>query len=132
MIYPLLLAAQMSFAPDTGAAQKTITATVNKQIAETTAATLASPSSPGGPSQEMMIIPPHDRAADLLEAYLFLKQHNIASSILVIMKDKSTLTNILDIQIMKNGTLLIFKVNTLQGEKYMLVKTEDVDSLSVL
>lgn len=132
MILTLLLLAQMNFAPNTSAAQKTITATVNKQIAEQTAASLASPTAQGGSTQEMMIIAPNDRATDLLEAYNFLKQNNVASSILVIMKDKSTLTGILDIQIMTKGTLLIFKLNTLQGEKYMLVKTEDVDSLAVL
>ncbi|MBP9841591.1 MAG: hypothetical protein KBC64_04110 [Simkaniaceae bacterium] len=133
MIISLFIAAGMGFTPDTSQAQKTISTTVNKQIAQETAASMAAHEG-GGTSgtQEMMLIAPNDRAGDLLEAYIYLKQCNVASSISVSMKDKSVLSNILDMQLMKNGTLIVFKISTLQGEKYRLVKTEDIDALVVL
>ena len=136
MITPFFILAAMNLAPNTAAAQQTITATVNKQMAQETAASMAAPQAAGGApggviSQEMMMIAPNDRASDFVQAYALLKQYNVASSIAVMMKDKTMIANIVDMQVMKNGTLIIFKMSTLQGEKYQLVKTEDIDSLVV-
>jgi hypothetical protein len=136
MMIPLLIAAAASLAPNTMGAQKTISGAVNKQIAQDMASNMpsnegAAAAVAGGSSQEVMLITPLDRANDILQAYNYLKQNSIASSVSVMMKDKSMFSNILDVQIMKNGTLIIFKLSTLQGERYRLVKTEDIDSLVV-
>ena len=135
MIISLLMVAAMNFAPNTDAAQKTISSTVTKQMNQEMAASLAPSTGGAGPaagaSQEVMIITPLDRANDLVQAYAYIKQPNVASAISLLLKDKSQLSNILDIQVMKNGTRIIVKLSTLQGEKYRLIKTEDIDALVV-
>jgi len=79
---------------------------------------------------EIMIINPESRAKDLLSAIQFLKQRSPATKITVTLTDGSRISEILDVEAMPGGTLIIFKINTIKGQKYRVVKIENVDTLT--
>ena len=81
-----------------------------------------------GPS-EMMIISPEMRAKDFKNAFEYLKKMNSAAKIAVKLKSGSLITDILGMEVMPGGTMIIFKTNTMQGLKYHVVKIENVESI---
>ena len=84
--------------------------------------------SPKGPS-EMMIISPEGRAKDIQAAIQFLKQRAPTSKPTIKLTDGSTLTGIVDVDVMPGGTLLIFKLASLKGLKYQIEKIENIDTI---
>ena len=53
-----------------------------------------------------------------------------ASKLAVKLLDGSSITEILDMKVMPGGTIIIFRTNTLQGQKFQLVKIEDIDTIT--
>lgn len=80
-------------------------------------------------SPEVMIIDPSVRAQDFKEAFSYLMQYKAGAPIFFELQDKEKLYNVLDISLMKGGTVMIFRINTTQGLKYRVVKIEDVASI---
>lgn len=79
---------------------------------------------------EIMIIAPEKRANDLLSAFHFLKKANAAAKIAVRLNDGSFITEILEMELMPGGTMIIFKMNSMKGQQYKVVKIEDIDTLT--
>jgi hypothetical protein len=77
----------------------------------------------------VVIVDPVTRAQDFKEAFTFLSTHKAGSMISFEMQSGEKLTNILDVSVMKGGSLLIFKINSTQGLKYKVAKIEDIKSL---
>jgi hypothetical protein len=94
-----------------------------KQLAQTQQAAI----SQRGP--EVMVIDPSIRAQDFKEAFTYLMQYKAGSPIFFELQDKEKLYNVLDISLMKGGSLMIFKINTTQGMKYRVIKVEDIFSI---
>lgn len=80
-------------------------------------------------SPEVMIIDPSIRAQDFKEAFTYLMQYKAGSPLFFELQDKEKLYNVLDVSLMKGGSIMIFKMNTTQGLKYRVVKIEDVVSI---
>ena len=80
-------------------------------------------------SPEVMIIDPSVRAQDFKEAFTYLMQYKAGAPLFFELQDKEKLYNVLELFLMKGGTLVIFKINTTQGLKYRVVKTEDIVSI---
>jgi len=78
---------------------------------------------------EVMLINPQDRAQDFKQAYDFLKDQKAASRVNFMLKDGQMLSKVIDINVMKGGSLLIFQINTTQGIRYQVVKVEDIESV---
>lgn len=78
---------------------------------------------------EVMIIDPAIRAQDFKEAFHYLSEYKAGSPLFFELQDKEKLYNVLELSLMKGGTLVIFKMNTTQGLKYRVVKTEDIISI---
>ncbi len=78
---------------------------------------------------DVMIITPKERATDLKEAFAFLKKQLSATQLTIRLNDKSRLTQVTDIDVMTGGTVIIVRQSTIQGTKYMMVKTENVASI---
>ena len=79
---------------------------------------------------EVMIINPETRAKDIQDAYQYLRMMSPASKLAVKLLDGSAITEILDMKVMPGGTIIIFRTNTLQGQKFQLVKVEDIDTIT--
>ena len=80
-------------------------------------------------SSEILIIDPAARAKDLQGAFQFIRQSNPGVKLSVKLTSGEHLTDILSIDPMEGGTLVIFKLNTLHGVKYQVEKIENIDSI---
>ncbi len=77
-------------------------------------------------SPEVMIIDPSTRAQDFKEAFNYLSLYKAGSPVYFELENNEKLYSVLDLSLMKGGTLVIFKINTTQGIKYRVVKTETI------
>jgi hypothetical protein len=80
-------------------------------------------------SPEVMIIDPATRAQDFKEAFNYLSLYKAGSPVYFELENNEKLYSVLDFSLMKGGTLVIFKINTTQGIKYRVVKTEAIASI---
>ncbi|QVL57685.1 MAG: hypothetical protein KFB93_01015 [Simkaniaceae bacterium] len=80
-------------------------------------------------STEMMIISPEGRAKDIQAAIKFLKLHAPTAKPSIKLTDGAIIKGIVDIDVMPGGTLVIFKVASLKGLKYQIVKIENIDTI---
>jgi hypothetical protein len=83
-------------------------------------------------NSEIMIINPIERAKDYKEVYTYLKTQKSAGKVTFTMRDGSMLSNISEIVLPNNGSMLVFRLNTTQGVKYKVVKVEDITSVEQL
>ena len=81
-------------------------------------------------SNEIMIISPDMRAKDIQSAIQYLRQHVPTSKPTIKLIDGSTIKNIMNVDVMPGGTILIFKISSLKGMLYKVVNIEDIGSLS--
>ena len=79
---------------------------------------------------EVMIINPETRAKDLQESFEYLKRMSPAAKLAVKLVNGSTIAEILDMKLMTGGTMIIFRTNSLQGQKFQVVKIEDIDTIT--
>ncbi|MEI8300408.1 MAG: hypothetical protein WCG10_02190 [Chlamydiota bacterium] len=80
-------------------------------------------------SPEVMIIDPATRAQDFKEAFNYLSLYKAGSPVYFELENNEKLYSVLDLSLMKGGTLVIFKINTTQGIKYRVVKTETIAAI---
>lgn len=111
------------------------TSSVQKQVSkqELASAIQAQQQQHPGPSQkspsQVMVITPQERALDLHEAYSYLKTYSPASQITVHLKDGKSFSDIMGMDVMKNGTMIIFKTNTVMGIKLRVVPIDEIDNI---
>lgn len=79
---------------------------------------------------EIMVIDPLARAQDFAEAHKYLTFHKSSAPVSFKLADDRILTNVLNVEYMKGGTLVIFTLNTTKGIKYEVVNIEDIKSMS--
>lgn len=102
--------------------QKTPKPTHEQQVAATQAPRIG--------QSEVMIINPETRAKDLQDAFQYLKTMSPASKLAVKLMNGSIISEILDMKLMTGGTMIIFRTNSLQGQKFQVVKIEDIDTIT--
>ena len=76
-----------------------------------------------------MIINPEMRAKDFQSAFDYLKNSNIAAQISVKLKNGHSISEIISMEVMPQGTLIIFQTNTTQGLKHDVVNIENIESI---
>ncbi|MBI3211335.1 MAG: hypothetical protein HYZ47_01440 [Simkania negevensis] len=108
------------------------TADKQKTVEGEAAAAKAEMSKEGGGTggNEMMLIPSAMRAKDLQEAFGYLRQMTPSGKIGMELQDGSVITEILDLKVMSEGTMIIFKINSVQGVKFRAVKVEEIKRLT--
>lgn len=79
---------------------------------------------------EVMVITPAARGKDLQQAYNFLRKESAATPVSVTLKDGTKLDEIMGMDVMTEGTIVIFKLNTTRGVKYRIENIENVVSLN--
>lgn len=99
------------------------------QLAMTSQAAAAGVKTSG--ENSVVIVDPLVRAADFKEAFNYLSQYKAGSPIFFALQNGEKLYNIIDLSVMKGGSIVIFKMNSTQGQKIKVVKTEDILSLGI-
>ena len=80
-------------------------------------------------SSEVMLIDPEMRAKDFQSAFDYLKNSNTAAKIFVKLKSGHSISEIISMEVMPQGTLIIFQTNTTQGVKYDVINIENIESI---
>ncbi len=83
----------------------------------------------GTPLPSYMIIPPAGRAVDFQQAYDFLRKEKSTGKVYFELSDGSTISNIIEMLVMPNSTLIIFRYNSNQGINFQVVKIEEIVNL---
>lgn len=91
---------------------------------------VAAKESQSGGQSEIMIITPESRAQDIVSAFQFLRKMSAGTKIAVKLTNGSLLTEIMDMEVMPGGTMIIFKVTTMKGQQYRVEKIENIDTLT--
>ena len=81
-------------------------------------------------ANDIMIINPDNRAKDFKAAFDILQQEVQGSKIVFTLTDKSTISDIMEIQVLPGGTMLSFMLNTTKGIKYKIVPIEQIKSIT--
>ncbi len=66
------------------------------------------------------------RAQDYLQAFDMLRKEKTTGKVQFLLKDGSAVSNIIDIQLMEQGSLLLFRFNSSQGIRFRVVALEDI------
>ena len=66
------------------------------------------------------------RALDYQTAFEQLRKEKTAGKVYFQLTDGSSIANIIDMNIMPNSTLIVFRFNSSQGVRFQVVKVEDI------
>lgn len=92
---------------------------------------LPSPATPNTPSSSL-VIDPKMRAQDFKEAFETLRKEKTTGKVFFQLMNGSTVSNIIDMTLMSNSTLILFRFNSTQGIRFQLVKVEEIASISYI
>jgi len=90
------------------------------------------PPVPPGSSATYMIIDPKMRAQDYEQAFEMLRKEKTTAKVFFQLQNGSTISNIIDMTLMANATLILFRFNSTQGIRFQLVKVEEIAAISYL
>ncbi|MGE0671386.1 MAG: hypothetical protein AB7O89_10695, partial [Parachlamydiales bacterium] len=79
-----------------------------------------------------LVIDPKMRAQDFKEAFETLRKEKTTGKVFFQLMNGSTISNIIDMTLMGNSTLILFRFNSTQGIRFQLVKVEEVASISYM
>ena len=77
-------------------------------------------------------IDPKFRALDYLHVFEAIRKEKPANKVCIQLMNGLTLTNIIDMQVMPNNTMFMFRFNTPQGIKLQAIELELVQSIGYL
>lgn len=90
------------------------------------------PPVPLGSSATYMVIDPKMRAQDYEQAFETLRKEKTTAKVFFQLQNGSTISNIIDMTLMANATLILFRFNSTQGIRFQLVKVEEIAAISYL
>ena len=114
LLTPFFLAAQLSIPDEKEPAKQAVAAAATKGQSN---------------FSNVLIVEPEARSKDLASAFAFLKKASPATKTTVKLSNGDEIGDILSIDPMEGGTLVIFKINTMQGVKYRVEKIEAIDGV---
>lgn len=79
--------------------------------------------------RSVMIVQPKDKASDFIKAFELLKKEKPSSKIYYKLYSNRTINNIIDVSMLENGTLILFKIATSQGTKLIIVPVEEIEEI---
>jgi hypothetical protein len=77
----------------------------------------------------IMTIPPSARALDFQQAFETMRKEKSTGKVYFQLIDGTTIANIIDMTLMSNSTLILFRFNSPQGIRFQVVKVEDIDNI---
>jgi hypothetical protein len=81
-------------------------------------------------SPAYMMIDPKVRAQDYKEAFEVLRKEKTTGKVFFQLLNGSTIANIIDMTLMGNSTLILFRFNSNQGIRFQIVKVEEIAFIS--
>jgi len=81
------------------------------------------------PSRSLMMINPKERAADYASAFEALRQEKSSARVFFRLADDTKITNVIDMKLMPNSTLVLFRFTTAQGVRFHVTEIEDIVSI---
>jgi hypothetical protein len=87
---------------------------------------IAPPAMRGSATAGYMMISPSARALDYQTAFDMLRKEKTTAKVFFQLSDGSTVSNIIDMTLLSNSTLFLFRCNSQQGIRYQVVKVEDI------
>ena len=82
-----------------------------------------------GASSDIMIVDPKIVSQDWTEAFNSFNAKKLPN-ISFMLKDNSTIANVINLEPMPGGYLILFTIKTIHGIKYQIVKTSDIRTLT--
>ena len=73
-----------------------------------------------------MMIPPAARAADFQQAFEQLRKEKTTGRVYFQLNDGTMISNVIEMTLMANSTLILFRYNSTNGVGFKLVKVEDI------
>lgn len=83
----------------------------------------------GTPTPSYMAISPSARALDFQQAFEQMRKEKSTGKVYFELVDGSTIGNIIDMTMMANSTLILFRFNSGQGIRFQVVKVEEILNL---
>jgi hypothetical protein len=83
-------------------------------------------------SQSVMMIDSKARALDFIKAYDILKREKVSARIFFKLSNGQMITNIIDLSLLEQNTLILFKLTALQGMKYSIIPIEQIKEIGTL
>jgi hypothetical protein len=80
-------------------------------------------------TQSYMMLAPAARAADFQQAFEILKKEKTAGKVYIQLADGSRISNVIDMNLMSNSTLVLFRYNSPQGILLQLVRVEEIQTI---
>jgi hypothetical protein len=80
----------------------------------------------------VMSLDPKARALDFKEAFETLRKEKTSNKVIFRLSDGTTLANVIEMSVLGNGTLVLFKINSMQGIKLQVVEIEKIAAISHL
>ena len=121
MIFSALIFLQAPTQPQTKA-KEAPTKTEKEAVAATSSKTTPTTSS----SRSVMLIDPKARASDYLKAFEILRQEKSTSKVVFELANGTSISNVIDMKLMPDNTLVVFRFNTAQGIKFQVAAIEDL------
>jgi len=82
------------------------------------------------PPSSYITIDPKLRAEDYKEAFEILRKEKTTSKVFFQLIDGTTISNIIDMTLMDNASLIIFRFNSQQGIRFQVVRIEDINLIN--
>ena len=82
--------------------------------------------------KSIMILNPKERAEDYVKAFEMLKKNKPSSKIYFRLSSNKIINNIIDMNMLENGSLILFKTSSTKGTNFLIVPTEEIESVGHL
>lgn len=82
--------------------------------------------SSAGSSRSIMVVDPKQRADDYIRAFEMLKQEKSSNKVYFEIAGGKKITNVIDLKLLPNNTLIMFRFNTPDGINFEVVEIEDI------
>ncbi len=84
-----------------------------------------------GAGNDILVITAQERATDIKHVFEFLEKKQQSQMLSITLSNGSVIKNILTIDVMPGGTLMLIKANTMKGQGYQVVPTEEVKEVTI-
>lgn len=79
---------------------------------------------------EVLVITPLERANDIKHVFAFTEKNKSLNLELVLNSGK-VISQLIDVQVMPGGTILLVKSGTMKGDQYIVVRTEAIEDIKL-
>ncbi len=87
------------------------------------------PAKTTAPMTTYMMISPSERALDYQQAFEQMRAEKSTGKVYFELADGSTISNIIEMHVLQNSTLILFRYTSNQEIRYRVVKVEDIRDL---